>query len=260
MSTNALHDHESTDTELDDRTERAVTECMGVLHEGGDIYTVVGENAGGEYRVDTREGRCTCPDHQHRGAECKHQRRCKFALGHEPVPAAFSPADVPGQLGGKHLDGEPEFLATDGGVPDHVTEVSAFGESDGFVRCDRCGATGDTVDEVDHHGECPTVATDGGVVDTMADTEAGERVRVPVSGGVLVYESRALGKELVGFENVDDWDALADALAAKGHDRGGVFHLPVLDDDSSDDDGRDGATRSEPADFGHGESTGVREL
>jgi hypothetical protein len=59
---------------------------------------------------------------------------------------------------------------------------------------------------------------------------------------------------------VPDWDALADALAAKDHSRGVVFHLPELDDDGSDDDRRDGATRSEPADFGHGESTGVQEL
>jgi hypothetical protein len=47
-----------------------------------------------------------------------------------------------------------------------------------------------------------------------------------VAGGVLVYEQRAVGKELVGFVKVNDWDALADALAAKGHDRGAYFHLP----------------------------------
>jgi hypothetical protein len=38
---------------------------------------------------------------------------------------------------------------------------------------------------------------------------------------------------------------------------GGVL---VLDDDGSDDDRRDDATRSEPVDFDHGESTGVQEL
>ena len=64
--------------------------------------------------------------------------------------------------------------------------------------------------------------------------------RVPVAGGVLVYavetEHRRhlgrdvrVGRELVGVENVDDWDALADALAARGHGRGAVFHLPELD-------------------------------
>lgn len=43
-------------------------------------------------------------------------------------------------------------------------------------------------------------------------------------GGVLVYESRAVGKELVGVESVDDWDAVADAVAARGHGRGAVYH------------------------------------
>jgi hypothetical protein len=61
------------------------------------------------------------------------------------------------------------------------------------------------------------------------DTEPGTRTRVPVSGGTLVYEHRTLGKELIGFENVENWDALADALAAKGHNRGAVFHKPELD-------------------------------
>jgi hypothetical protein len=72
------------------------------------------------------------------------------------------------------------------------------------------------------------------VIDTTGDTDestgAGERVTVPVSGGVLVYETRAVGKKLVGFENVDNWDALADALAANGHSRGAMFDLPELDE------------------------------
>jgi hypothetical protein len=45
-----------------------------------------------------------------------------------------------------------------------------------------------------------------------------------------VYETRALGKELVGFVEVDNWDRLADALVARGHDRGAVYHLPELDE------------------------------
>ena len=56
------------------------------------------------------------------------------------------------------------------------------------------------------------------------------RTRVPVAGGVLVYEPRAVGKELVGVERATDWDALADALAARGHGRGAVYHLPELDE------------------------------
>jgi len=55
--------------------------------------------------------------------------------------------------------------------------------------------------------------------------------RVPVSGGTLVYEPDGLGKRLVGFEDVRDWDALADAVAARGHERGAALHLPELDRD-----------------------------
>lgn len=58
-----------------------------------------------------------------------------------------------------------------------------------------------------------------------------DRQRVSVAGGVLVYESRALGKELVGFEDVSDFDDLADALAARGLARGHIYHLPVLDEE-----------------------------
>lgn len=88
--------------------------------------------------------------------------------------------------GGKHLEGGSEFLVTDSGVPDHVTELSGVGDSDGFVCCDCCGATGDTVNEGGHHGDCPAVTTHGGGIDTTADTdeitETGVPVTVPVSG------------------------------------------------------------------------------
>jgi hypothetical protein len=165
---------------------------MGIVPENGEMFTVVGENHPDRdqstYMVDLRRGRCSCADSEYWNAECKHQRRAAFALGREPVPAAIAPSDVPGELGGEHLDGEPRFLATDGGA----------------------------------------VAGDTGSDHPADDTP--ERSRVPVAGGVLVYEQRAVGKELVGFENVDDWDALADALAAKGHDRGAVFHLLELDE------------------------------
>jgi hypothetical protein len=57
---------------------------------------------------------------------------------------------------------------------------------------------------------------------------ASRRSRVPVAGGVLVYEPRRLGRELVGFEAVDDWTALRAALTARGHGVGAIHHLPVL--------------------------------
>lgn len=64
-------------------------------------------------------------------------------------------------------------------------------------------------------------------------TDAGDRQRVPVAGGVLVYESRELGRELVGFEGVEDWDDVADALRARGHGTGAIYHLPELDAEDS---------------------------
>jgi len=64
--------------------------------------------------------------------------------------------------------------------------------------------------------------------------EPGDRITVSVAGGRLVYEPRDLGRELVGAEAVDDWDALADALAARGHSRGAVYHLEELDATEAD--------------------------
>lgn len=64
---------------------------------------------------------------------------------------------------------------------------------------------------------------------TDESTESSNRTRVPLAGGVLVYESRDVGRELVGFEDVTDWDALADGLAERGHSRGAIFHLSELD-------------------------------
>ena len=211
----AYKSHGTESIELDDRTRRALTEYMGVLSEGGDLFTVVGENHPdrdqSEYTVDLALGRCSCADSEYRGVECKHQIRAKLATGREPVPAAISPDDVAGELGGDHLEGEPRFLATDSDATASVDEFT------------------------------------------------GELTRVPVAGGVLVYESRDVGRELVGFEDVTDWDALGDAVAARGHGRGDVLHLPELDDER-DDQGRQEPSRSEPADFGGGESTGVQEL
>jgi hypothetical protein len=62
-----------------------------------------------------------------------------------------------------------------------------------------------------------------------ADAQPANHTRVPVSGGVLVYEIQQIGRELVGFEAVTDWDDLADGLAVRGHGRGAIHHLPRLD-------------------------------
>ena len=73
-------------------------------------------------------------------------------------------------------------------------------------------------------------------------------VRCGVWPGKTAHHVHALGR----FEGVTDWDNL-------GHGRGDVLHLPELDDER-DDQGRQDPSRSEPADFGHGDSTGVQRL
>jgi len=45
---------------------------------------------------------------------------------------------------------------------------------------------------------------------------------------VLVFESRDVGKELIGFEDVDEWDGVRSALAARGIGVGAIHHLPVF--------------------------------
>jgi len=148
-----------TDTELSDRAVRALTEYMSVLDEGGDVYSVTTES-GSEYRVDAREGRCTCPDAEYNlaaGEQCKHELRVAFATGERAVPAWADTDAVDDQLG-IHVDGTPQVAATDGGVIDAGDEgeiVDAGGEriegpfpefnkygnytGEDYYRCGGCG-------------------------------------------------------------------------------------------------------------------------
>lgn len=80
------------DSEVDDRTRRALTEKMTVIEEGPDLYNVITES-GSEYSVDAREKRCTCPDHKHRNAVCKHIRRVAYATGEREIPAGVTGVD-----------------------------------------------------------------------------------------------------------------------------------------------------------------------
>lgn len=183
-------------TELEQRDVRALTECMSVLPEGGDIYTVVGEN-GATYRVDSREGRCTCPDHKHREARCKHLRRVAYATGEMTIPEWCNVNAVDSHIG-EHTDATPKVAATDGGM--------ATVEGDAV----------DTEDDTD---------TDEGRPD---DCDCGEWCPEDLPCWPCFRE---------GFEE----PATEDAVAVE-------------------DDGRQEPTRSEPADFGGGETTGVQEL
>ncbi len=133
-------------TDIEPRDVRALTECMSVLDEGGDIYTVVGENSE-TYRVDRREtGRCTCPDAQYNlptddGRErCKHESRVAYATGDRPVPAWVDTDAVDPQLGAG-VDATPQVAATDGGIVNAGDDAEIVDDTDGDVddgRPDDC--------------------------------------------------------------------------------------------------------------------------
>ena len=149
MSTNDLDRENGHDdsTELEPRDARALTECMTVLPEDGDVFTVVGEN-GGTYGVDARDGRCTCDDYKYRepAGGCKHIRRVAFATGERLIPAWVDTDAVDEQLGA-HTDAgaTPRVAATDGGMivaGDDGEILDESGEADADERPDDCECEG----------------------------------------------------------------------------------------------------------------------
>ncbi|PSP55379.1 hypothetical protein BRC82_05390 [Halobacteriales archaeon QS_1_67_19] len=100
-------------TDLEQRDIRALTEKMTVLPEGGGVYSVTTES-GSEYLIDSREGRCTCPDFEYNGARCKHIRRVEYATGEQTVPD-WADSDAIDSLLGEHAEASPKVAATDGG-------------------------------------------------------------------------------------------------------------------------------------------------
>jgi len=119
MSTGSSHAADASVVDVDERDRRALTEYLTVLEDLGrardanGLYLAVSQS-GSEYLVDTREGRCECPDHEYRGGRCKHLRRVEFATGERPVPTWADREAIDEDLG-QHVDGGPRLPATDGG-------------------------------------------------------------------------------------------------------------------------------------------------
>jgi hypothetical protein len=116
---------ESSIESLDDRAVRALTEYITVLDGDGGIFTVIGENENGSYRVDAIEGRCTCDDSRYNldpDESCKHQHRVAFATARREVPSWVDESSIAGDLGA-FVDNVPTpaasnqtaKVATDGG-------------------------------------------------------------------------------------------------------------------------------------------------
>jgi hypothetical protein len=158
MSKNTPDGNES----IEPRTRRALTEPLSVLtldgmpvHDDDETIVQVVSHSGESYRVDAREGRCTCPDAEYNlapGETCKHARRARAALGTEPVDSQVLDAlDVDENLGANAPG--PVVATPDGGIIEAgdegviledrppITEHRESYEQGGarFWRCEGCG-------------------------------------------------------------------------------------------------------------------------
>jgi hypothetical protein len=113
---------------LEPRDVRSLTQFLTVIPETGDIYEVVSQS-GSAYRVDAREDRCTCPDHQHNDARCKHIRRVAFETGREAIPSWVDPDALPDDFG-LHVNARPVVVTTDGGQSLEVDTTGVDGQTD----------------------------------------------------------------------------------------------------------------------------------
>lgn len=111
MASDSPADHQgsaTTDSRIEPRTKRALTECstvldgIGVVRNAADMYLVVSQS-GREYIVDAREQRCSCADHERRRVQCKHIRRVQICRGERLVPADIDRDEIDDQLG-RHVD------------------------------------------------------------------------------------------------------------------------------------------------------------
>jgi len=127
-------------SELEARTRRALEEYMTVLPEEETGLCRVYTESGEEYVVDTEDGACTCPDVRHNLGHdelCKHQRRCRFALGMDAVPAdAVEELDVDEALG-RHTDASLRFAASDGGIVEAEEDAEVLTD-EGYDETDEC--------------------------------------------------------------------------------------------------------------------------
>lgn len=171
------------------RIVRALTECMTALEIAPDLYTVIGENQGPEYTVDTRVGRCTCPDATYRLDEdraCKHELRVRYATGEREIPD-WADEDEIDPLLGIHLS---------------PTET----EPDSPSRQDETA------------GQDPDVSLE------LVDTGGGWLVFEQQSPGRDTASDDE--RRLLGVYEVTDWDELLAAAENQGYTRKGVTELP----------------------------------
>ena len=122
------------------RARRARVEPMAVRPLRDGRYAV--ETEGGTYVVDLDANTCTCPDHQLRGARCKHRRRVALEVTAELVPPpgkrtavcavcggrTFVPTAFDGPALCRRHDHRPGTLVRDRETGDRLIVVAATGE------------------------------------------------------------------------------------------------------------------------------------
>jgi len=250
MQSNDPNPVNDTEVLLSDRSRRALTEPLSVVTLDGtpvadETVVSVISHSGETYTVDVVEGRCTCKDAEYNLPDgdrevCKHVERARVATGREVLDAAVIRHlgdEIDAQLGAT-ADG-PTVATADGGitVADDDGEILDDNEDDNDEVED------ETTDERPDDCECRRFETDGVDLPCWACYRDG-------------FETVADGVEILDEDNDDDDEQPATL--------GDVERVPAAwrndDDDEVEDDGRPEPTRSEPADFGGGETTGVQDL
>jgi hypothetical protein len=155
------------------------------------------------------------------------------------LPTGGSMFDVVGENGSTYAvdakRGRCECADQEHNLPDgdreeckHLARVRfATGEQaiPGWVDMDRVD---DLLGEQLPNSEPRVAMADGGM---FRDAVRGRYETEDVDGGVLVYDRDCdgIGRELVGFSEVEDWDALRSAVAKKGHNPGAIHHHEVFE-------------------------------
>lgn len=180
------------------RSVRAATERLATYERAPGVYEVYSES-GTQYIADVYAPACTCPDWQYRSDKlgedaCKHVRRVRFERGEIDIaPLLEAGLDVdPLLLDARAADPKSEEIdgrthsggavATDGGLPEHLTEMSTL-DGGAVIHCQSCGAEGDSPETVAHHPNCPDkseIPADGEQPIVNIETE---RVFVEINDG-----------------------------------------------------------------------------
>jgi hypothetical protein len=124
-------------TDVEPRTRRALEEPLSVVTLDGmpvetsdETVVMVVSGSGESYHVDAAVGRCECPDHEHRDAECKHIRRARVALGVEPIDSqVLAAVDVDDTLAANAPG--PVVATSDGGIIEAGDDGEILDDQDG---------------------------------------------------------------------------------------------------------------------------------